>query len=97
MQNIRYLPGSCIYVVEGKLDDIEIIPIRQEIEVLGPDIMGIIEYGDFDHDAVIITSKKKIGMKSVIRKLKLRWSMSEKIRIGVINPRAISKVRLNSE
>lgn len=74
------------------------ILIRQEIEVLGPDEprrlhTGVNSNDYFFHDKIIINSKKKIGIGNRIRAIKkIGWTVSETIGIGVINPRAISKL-----
>ena len=76
--------------------------IRQEIEILGPDLPDInllkqdLLEGEFDHDVIIVTSRKKTLQRTNIRKLKLGWSIKEKIGMGIVNPRSISKLRKDS-
>jgi len=76
------------YIVTDIIDDS--FPIRQDIEILGPDIPRLTA---FDHDEVVITSKKEIRRKSTI----LGWTVTEAIGVSVINPKAIAKARLNNE
>ena len=49
----------------------------------------------FEHGEIIITPKKKSGIKSKIYRLLTGWTVHEEIGMAVINPRAISKLRLN--
>ena len=101
MSKITYLPKQKLYLCENKLYELDgseliqeidyNIPIKQEIEVISADEA---ELEPFDHNGIIITSKKKIGQRYSVRKLMTGWTVKETIGIGVINPRAIAKARL---
>jgi len=81
-------PGTIFSGDDFYIDD---IPIRQDIEILGPDIP---KTEAFDHNFIIIDPKKRIYQKTLAqRQLKLGWSVSETIGIMCINPRAITKAK----
>jgi hypothetical protein len=98
--NITYLPKSNLYLTENKLclPDLKLledIPIRQEIEILGPDIP---KSESFDHNFIVITPRKQIYQKTMAqRQLKLGWSIQETIGISMVNPRAVSKLNIKTE
>lgn len=61
------------------------IPVRTEIEVLPGD-----EPRQLELHPIVITSKQEV--RDVNKHFLLGWSMSEKVGIGIINSRAISKL-----
>ena len=63
------------------------IPIRQGITILGPDEVRDDAY--FDNDAIIIMPDDRI-----FQRKGFGWTISEKIGVGVINPRAIAKLKI---
>lgn len=66
------------------------MPIRQEITILGPDeVRHLNDDAYFDNDAVIITPDDLV----IQKRKRLGWTVSEKIGIGVINPKALIKLR----
>lgn len=64
-------------------------PIRQEIEVLPADKPKTIKFDA----AVIVNSRGRMSKRSRV----IGWTVYEKIGIGVINTRALSKLNITKE
>lgn len=73
------------------MSDISYIPIRQEIEVIEADVRSLND--DFKDNEIIINSNDEI----IKRPRTLGWTMYETIGVGVINPKAISRVRKSKD
>lgn len=66
-----------------------VMPVRQDITVLPADTpVGTL----FGHNVIVITSKNKVQKSDPTRSLRLGWTVSETIGIGIVNSRAVSKL-----